>query len=208
MGLKEWLIPQEKVFFDLLEKQSKTVSEAAEVFGGLFDDFSTLDQKRKRMKELEHNGDIIVHDIYFKLNETLVTPIDHADIARLASLYDDVLDYLFATSNRIYLYNVQKPTKAMKQFAEIIQKQVQHINNAMHNIKGLKKEEIEKSCVEIHRLENEADDLLYAELENLFKMKDPVEIIKLKDIYEYLEIVTDKCEDVSNVLLDIRMKYG
>lgn len=208
MGLKEWIVPQDKVFFELLEKQSKNVAEAAKQLRELFNDFSTLKEKRSKMKELEHDGDKIVHELYSKLNETLITPLDHADISRLASRYDDVLDYLFATVNWSYLYDIKKPTKAMKQFADLIEQQITHVNIALLDIRELKKEEIEKQCVEIHKIENAADDLLYDEITKLFKLKNPIEVMKLKEIYEYLEIVTDKCEDVSDVLLDIRMKYG
>lgn len=208
MGLKEWIIPQEKIFFELLAKQSKNVEEASLVLEELLTDFSNVEEKRKKIKELEHSGDIIVHDIYYKLNETLVTPLDHSDISRLASLYDDVLDYMLATANRVEIYGIRKSTPTMKEFAGLIRQQVTHINKAMAGIKELKKEEMEKSCVEIHRLENEADNLLYMEMSRLFKLKDPIEIIKLKEIYEHLEIITDKCEDVSNVILDIRMKYS
>lgn len=208
MGLKEWIIPQEKVFFELLKKQSENVANASEEFSKLMDNISTAQEKLKKIKELEHNGDQIVHDIYYKLNETLVTPLDHEDISRLASFYDDVLDFIYATTIRICLYKIKDASPTMKEFAKIIKQQVTQINKAMASIKELKKEEMEKNCVEIHRLENAADDLLYAELEKLFKMKDTLEIIKLKEIYEYLEIVTDKCEDVSNVILDIRMKYS
>jgi hypothetical protein len=208
MGLKEWIIPQDQVFFDMLESQSKIVAEASTLFSELFEDFSTLEEKRKKIKNLEHSCDQLVHDIHYKLNETLVTPIDHEDIANLASFYDDVLDYIFATTNKLYLYNITEAPAAMKQFASIIKQQVVYLNKAMANIKELKKAEIEKNCIEVHNLESAADDLLDTEIANLFRQRDPIKIMKLKDIYEYLETITDKCDNVGNVLLDIRMKYG
>jgi predicted phosphate transport protein (TIGR00153 family) len=208
MGLKEWIIPQDAVFFELLSKQSQKADEAAKALVEMMDDFSSMKEKGKKIKQIEHEGDVIVHDIYYKLNETLVAPLEHEDITRLASLYDDVLDYIFATAKRIELYEIKKPTPAMKEFARIIREQVQQINKAMAGIKELKKEDMEKSCEEIHKLENDADDLLHREMANLFKTNDAIQIIKLKEIYEHLEKVTDICEDVSNVLLDIRMKYS
>ncbi|MBS3067937.1 DUF47 family protein [Candidatus Micrarchaeota archaeon] len=208
MGFKEWIIPQDKIFFELFAKQSENLAEASKVFSELMINFSKIEEKRKKIKDLEHNGDTIVHDIYYRLNQTLVTPLDHEDISRLTSFYDDVLDYIFATVNRIYLYKIKKPTPTMKEFAKIIAEQVKHINDAMNDIKDLKKEDMEKNCIEIHKLENAADDLLYTEISKLFELKNPIEIIKLKEIYEYLEIITDKCEDVSNVILDIRLKYS
>jgi hypothetical protein len=208
MGLKEWIIPQDKVFFDLLSRQSQKAAEAAGLLLELMDDFSKVKEKRKKIKQIEHEGDNIVHDIYYKLNETLVAPLEHEDITRLASLYDDVLDYMFATVSRIELYDIDKPTPAMKEFARIIKEQVDQVNKAMASIRELKKEDMEKSCREIHKLENEGDDLLHTEMSKLFRTGDPILIIKLKEIYEHLELITDKCEDVSNVILDIRMKYS
>lgn len=208
MGLLEWIIPQDKIFFELLKKQAETVEHASTVFVELFDDFQNLEEKRKEIKALEHAGDQIVHEIYYRLNETLITPLDHGDISRLTTLYDDVLDYIFATVNRLCLYKIKKPTPAMLEFAQIIKKQVTHINKALNTVEGMKREDMEKNCIEIHKLENVADDLLYHEISRIFDMKDPVEILKLKEICEYLEIITDKCEDVSDVLLDIRLKYS
>jgi len=208
MGLKEWIIPQEEVFFELMAKQSQKVDEASELLLELMDDFSSLRAKRKKIKDLEHEADNIVHDIYYKLNETLITPIDHEDISKLASFYDSVIDHIFGTVNRIELYEIKKPTPAMKRYAELVRGQVRQINKGIALIKEMRKEEMEKSCEEVHRLENEGDELLYSEISKLFKGKDAIEIMKMKEIYENLEIITDLCEDVSNVLLDIRMKYS
>ena len=208
MGLREWIVPQEKVFFELLARQSSYVAGASREFTGLAGDFSGLPEKRRRMKHFEHEGDKVVHEIYIRLNETLVTPFEHHDIASLASLYDDVLDCMYAATNRIYICGVKKPTPAMKAFALIIQKQVARLDSAIIGIKKIKKDDLEKDCVEIHRLENEADELLNNELARLYRLKDPMEVIKLKEIYELMETTTDKCEDVSNVLMDIMMKYS
>ncbi|HSB46523.1 MAG TPA: DUF47 family protein [Candidatus Bilamarchaeum sp.] len=208
MGLREWIIPQDDVFFDLLSKQSRKAEEAAGVFLEMMDDFSKIGEKTKRIKRLEHEGDEIVHEIYLRLNETLVAPLEHEDISKLSSRYDDVLDYIWATASRIELYDIKKPTPAMKRFAAIIKAQVIQVNRAMASIKELKKEDMEKSCTEIHRLENEADDLLHIEMSRLFRTNDAIQILKLKEIYEHMEKITDKCEDVSDVIMNIRMKYS
>ncbi|MEW6036169.1 MAG: DUF47 family protein [Candidatus Micrarchaeota archaeon] len=208
MGIREWIIPQDYAFFELLSKQSRMVDGASKALLELTEDFSSIREKRDEIKRLEHEGDNIVHEIYYKLNETLIAPLDHEDISRLASRYDDVLDYIYGAANRLELYDIRAPTPAMKEFARIIRYQVEHINKAMEGIKGMKKEEIEKSCVQIHKLENDADNLLHGEISKLFRGKDAIQIMKYKEIYETLEIVTDKCEDVSNVILDIRLKYS
>jgi hypothetical protein len=208
MGLKEWIIPQDQVFFNLLAKQSQKADEAAKVFLEMMEDFSNIKEKTKKIKQLEHEGDMIVHDIYYRLNETLVAPLEHEDISKLTSLYDDVLDYIWATASRIELYEIKKPTPAMREFAKIIKAQVVQVNMAMASIKDLKKQDMEKSCMEIHKLENDADDLLHSEMSKLFKTNDAIQIIKLKEIYEHLEKITDICEDVSDIIMNIRMKYS
>lgn len=208
MGIREWIIPQDAVFFDLLSQQSLKADESAKTLLEMMDGFSDIKEKTRRIKQLEHEGDQIVHEIYRKLDETLVAPLEHEDISKLASLYDDVLDYIWATANRIQLYEIEEPTPAMKGFAKIIRAQVVQVNKAMASIKGMRKEDMEKSCQEIHRLENEADDLLHGEMSRLFKTKDAIRIIKLKEIYEHLEKITDICEDVSDIIMSIRMKYS
>ena len=208
MGIREWIFPQDQVFFDLLSRQSGKAEEAASEFLRLMDDFSDVGEKTKKIKRLEHEGDQIVHEIYYKLNQTLVAPLEHEDISKLSSLYDDVLDYIWATASRIELYEIKKPTPAMKEFAKIIRAQVVQVNLAMASIKEMKKEDMEKSCQEIHKLENDADDLLHSEMSRLFKTNDAVQIIKLKEIYEHLEKITDICEDVSDIIMNIRMKYS
>ncbi|MBI5159272.1 DUF47 family protein [Candidatus Micrarchaeota archaeon] len=206
MGLKEWIIPQDKMFFELLARESENARKASQALKQFMNDHS-ISEKRSEIKEIEHDNDQLAHEIYAKLNQTLITPLDHEDITRLASLYDDVIDGIYTTVNKMYLFKV-KPTPAMKKFAEIITSQVQEINNAMADIRELKKEEMEKSCIEVHKLENDADELLDEEITKLFETKDAIKVMKLKEIYEHLETTTDKCEDVSNALLDIRMKYS
>lgn len=208
MGLKEWIIPQDKVFFDLLAAEAENAHAAAKTLAELASDFSKISEKRKQIKEAEHENDALVHEIYLRLNQTLVTPLDHEDISRLASLYDDVIDGIYTAVNRIYLFKITKPTNAVKKYAGIILAQTEQINKAMNGIRQMKKEEMEKSCIEIHKLENDADELLNEEITKLFKKKNAVEVLKLKEVYETLETITDKCEDVSNAILDIRMKYS
>src|SRR5207245_9356902 len=107
MGLRELLIPREKIFFQLLEEESKNVLAGAIAFSELIQNFDHLADKRNKMKDIEHHGDEIVHSIYDRLVKTFITPIDREDISKLASLYDDVLDYIYAAVNRLFLYCVE-----------------------------------------------------------------------------------------------------
>jgi uncharacterized protein Yka (UPF0111/DUF47 family) len=140
------------------------------------------------------------------LNKTFITPIDHEDISKLGSLYDDVLDYIDAVANKIYLFKIKKPDGVIKQFSEIIVKMVEEVNAACGQIKKIKQEEIEKKFKEVHKLENQADDLADNAIAKLFEEKDPIKILIMKDVYEFLEEVTDKIEDICLAIQDIVMK--
>jgi|YelNatPaOPRAMG01_1025707.scaffolds.fasta_scaffold55810_2 predicted phosphate transport protein (TIGR00153 family) len=205
MGIKEIIIPQDKVFFDLLERESENVLLAAEALKDLIYDFRDVQAKRDRIKELEHRGDEIVHEIYQKLNKTFITPIDHEDISSLASKYDDVLDFIYASANKLALYEIAEATVVMKQFSEIVLHSVEEIDSAFATMRKLSPE-IDRRCNEVDRLENEADVLLNESVAALFKGGDLLKIVKLKEIYEVLEEITDKCEDVAYILRDIVMK--
>src|SRR5207247_9194101 len=120
LGLSELLIPQEKIFFELLEQESKNVLAGALALDDLVQNFDQLADKRNKIKNIEHQGDNIVHSIYDRLIKTFITPIDREDISKLASLYDDVLDYINAAVNRLYLYEIRSPTEPMRRFTELV----------------------------------------------------------------------------------------
>jgi predicted phosphate transport protein (TIGR00153 family) len=206
MGLKEWIIPQDRIFFDLLERESDNVLQGAAKLEEAILGFDQLAERRKEMKDIEHDGDEIVHQIYEKVNKSFITPIDQGDLTRLASLYDDVLDYCYAVINRLVLYQVKAPTDIMRSFARQVKQSVDHINSAFQSMRKLDKKEIDQRCIEVDRLENEADELLNDAVADLFSDKDVIEIIKLKEIYENFETITDKCEDVTQVLRDVLIK--
>ena len=206
--MREILIPREKIFFHLLEEESKNVLAGAHLLNDLIKNFGGLVEMRDKIKGIEHEGDNIVHSIYEHLVKTFITPIDREDIAKLASLYDDVLDYIEAVVNRLYLYEIRSPTEPMKRFTEIVVKSVEEIDFAFASIKKIKRPEVEKRIIEVDRLENEADVVLNESVAALFKTNDAITIIKLKEIYELMEMVTDKCEDVVQVIRDIIIEYS
>ncbi len=208
MGLREVLIPQEKIFFQLLDQESKNVLAGAQELKALVENFGQLPARRNQIKQIEHHGDEIVHSIYDHLVKTFITPIDREDISKLASLYDDVLDYIYAVVNRLYLYEIQRPTEPMRKFTDIVVKSVQEIDFAFASIKKIKAPEVDSRLNEVDRLENEADDVLNESVAELFKSNDAVTIIKLKEIYELMEGITDKCEDVVQVIRDIILEYS
>ena len=160
----------------------------------------------KRMQQTEHQGDEIVHKMIHKLHKSFITPIDQEDLANLTSLYDDVLDYIDSVANRLYLFELTEPDEIIKKFAEIIEKQVSEVNQALKQVKKIKQEEMEDRFKKVHSLENEADDLHDNTMVKLYKEKDAVRIIIMKEIYDFLEEITDKCEDVCLVIQDIVLK--
>ncbi len=208
MGFREWIFPQDKIFFNLLEEQAEVVLEAAELFKEIISDydFDNLGVKIKRMNALEHKGDEVVHKIIRRLHKSFITPIDQEDISKLTSSYDDVLDYIDAVASRLFLFKLRKPDGVIKKFAEIIVEQVKEVNAALKQIRKIRPEEIEKKFMSVHKLENEADDLCDNSLVKLFKEKDPIKILIMKEIYQFLEEITDKCEDVCLVIQDVVIK--
>src|SRR6266702_8285943 len=179
MGLRELLIPREKIFFQLLEEESKNVLAGAVAFSELIQNFDHLADKRNKLKDIEHHGDEIVHSIYDRLVKTFITPIDREDISKLASLYDDVLDYIYAVVNRLYLYEISTPTEPMRRFTDTVVKSVQEIDIAFAGIQKIKAPQIEARCIEVDRLENEADVVLNEAVASLFKTQDAITIIKM-----------------------------
>lgn len=206
MSFKEWILPQEKIFFSLLEEQAELVVKAAELFQTMLREYSSFEVLIKRMKIIEHEGDELVHKVIQKLHKSFITPIDQEDISKLASLYDDVLDLIDATANRIFLFKIDKPNDVVKEFADIIAQEVKEVYAATKQMRKINQTEMEKMFKAVHSLENEADDLYDFALVELFKEKDPVKILIMKDIYEFLEQITDKCEDVCLVIQDVVIK--
>jgi predicted phosphate transport protein (TIGR00153 family) len=207
MGLKEWIIPQDKHFFNMLENESQNVLEGSKAFLDMLTNYENIKQKQQNIKDIEHQGDDFVHEIFEELNKTFITPIDHEDISGLASAFDDVLDYIDGTAARLVLYEIEKPEENMVKLAEVLLRQTTELNTALTGLRNLKNpKEIEKKCIEVNRLENIADDLYKSSVAQLFKRKDAIEIMKLKEIYERIEFATDKCEDAANVISDIVVK--
>ncbi|UCE80255.1 MAG: DUF47 family protein [Methanobacteriota archaeon] len=207
MGFKEWIIPQEKHFFEMLEEQADIVLEGTEMLLDLVTNYDNVEEKRDRMKKIESRGDNVVHHISEELNKTFVIPIDHDDMSKLTSRLDDILDYMEAASHRMWSYEIKRIPPDMVRLVEVLVASVKEVNHAVKDLKNFrKKNEIAQHCVEINRLENLGDEITHAAVASLFKSGDVLEVVKLKEIYEHLEIATDKCEDAADVIKDIFIK--
>jgi uncharacterized protein Yka (UPF0111/DUF47 family) len=209
MGLRELLIPRDKIFFDLFEQQAGIVKEAAEKLVILTEDFTNVKEKRQGIEQLEHQGDQVTHDIYEQLNRTFITPLDPEEISRLASTLDEVLDYIDGVTEKMFFYGIETTDVHMIELAKLIHMQTAELESAIKGIRSIKNPKyIEERCIEVNRLENLADDVLAHAVTDLFRTQHAITIIKLKDIYEHLETATDYCEDVANVLSDIAIRHS
>ncbi len=203
------LIPREPKFFDLFEKGADNVATAAAELHTLFHDYTSVPQKVERLTELEHQGDYITHQIMEQLHSTFVTPLDREDIALLAQGLDDVLDFMEDAANAMLLYLIDQPTMRARQLANILVGVTDELVKAVPLLrKRSAMKQILQHCVEINRLENEADSIVRFALAELFENMSLADVIKWREIYEHLENAVDKAEDVANVLEGVVLKHG
>ena len=205
-------MPKDKVFYNLFEQVSATLLEMVNIFTQATEeaDGEKANQMLKKLEDLEHKNDEITHRIFIELGRNFITPFDREDIHFLATALDDVADYIWAAGKRISMYNLDHNDVVTKAYAQIISKAVTALNGAVHDLRDMKDlKAITNACVLINSMENEGDELLDKAMVDMFSSSiDPTEIIKKKDLYEVLEIVTDKCEDASNVIETIIIKYS
>ncbi len=199
------LIPREEKFFDLFERQSENIVAASRVLREMMARFEEAPAFARQIVDLEHAGDTLTHELVRKINTTFVTPIDREDIYALASRLDDVLDLIEAVSDRLILYKIKAPTEGARQLAEIIEQSAEETDKAVRCLRTLSPF-YHKHCIEVNRLENEADGIYKSLVADLFENEDPVAIFKWKELYETMEEVTDRCEDVVNVIEGIALK--
>jgi len=202
-------IPKEEKFFDLLEESSRNLVKASNLLSELIEKWDNVPDRVQEIKTVEHEGDEITHRIVAQLNATFVTPIDREDIARLAEHLDDVLDYIEEASTSMLIYWVAKPTEKAHDLAKIIARMAAEIEAALPCLRRSKLlRQLPKCCIEINRLENEADAIVRSAVAGLFHDNNVnvIDLIKWREIYEYLETATDRCEDIANVLEGVMIK--
>jgi len=205
------LIPKEIKFYDLFEKAAENLLKAAKELAELFKNYENVKIRVKQISELEHRGDMITHSIMEKLHSTFVTPIDREDIALLTNKLDDMLDLIEAAASTMILYSVLQPTDCSQHVADIIVDMAERLCKAMPMLRRKKlMKQVLVECVELNRLENEADQHFREAITELFTAEnpDPIYIIKWREIYEILETATDRAEDVANTLEGIVLKYA
>lgn len=196
------LLPRDESFFDDFEKHAQKTVEGCRTFVDMAQGKLPTAEACPRIKAIESECDAITHHVVERLHKVFITPIDRNDIFRLISKMDDVMDFVEAASQRVALYEVNGNNKELWDLARVLQSGSERISEAVTGMRNLKHPNlILEKCVEINRLENEADVQLRAAIAKLFKeQKDPIQVVKWKEIFELLETATDRCEDVANII--------
>lgn len=202
-------LPREDEYFQYFSQISSKLEEAAKILVEMAADTSVSDRSpySRRIKDVEHECDTLMHQITTKLNKSFITPFDREDIYTLAVALDDICDYIDAGARAMVMYGIRETNENIAGFAEIIHKLSWQVHGAISMLS--KPTDIKAYFVEIHRLENEADELYFKAIGELFKnANDPLEVIKLKELYEILEAATDRCESVANIIESIVLKHN
>ena len=201
------LIPREAKFFDMFTEIASNVTDGARALSVLLNDYdyAKMPAAVAHITDIEHRGDEMTHGILIKLNQTFITPLDREDIHLLVSSLDDLLDFIFAAADRLLNYKISAPSPSARVLAGIILRQSEELTKAV-SLLG-KDSHVLQHCVEVNRLENEADKVSREAIGRLFEGEpDPITLIKLKELLEVLEEASDKAEDVADVLETVILK--
>ena len=202
-------IKRDTDFFEIFDAMGKNLLRASEKLVIFFDDFSAMEANIKVIRDIEHDNDMLTHEVIRKLNQTFLTPIDREDIHSLASRMDDILDLMWGAAQRAQLFKLKESTKEAAALVKTLDSMIELVYKTLNYLREKKYPFIQDLCVEIHGLENQGDEIFRATLGKMFdEVKDPILIIKWKEIYENLESATDRCEDVANILESIVLKYA
>jgi predicted phosphate transport protein (TIGR00153 family) len=204
-GLLQRFFPRDDDYFALFAKQAENIYAGARVLCDMLARYTAVPEQVQNIKAIEHAGDEIAHTIIMKLNQTFITPFDREDIHELCSTLDDVIDLIDAAASRFVLYRVHEIRPGTSDLAKVLLSACAEVTAAVHAIET--RDQALKHCIEINRLENESDRLCRTLIAQLFdEERDPVQIIKWKEIFEVIETAVDKCEDVANVVEGVVLK--
>jgi uncharacterized protein Yka (UPF0111/DUF47 family) len=203
-------LPKETSFFDFFEQHARLTVEGTQELIALLEPGAKIEARARRIVDIEHETDVITHRCVEALHKTFITPIDRDSIHRLITRMDDIMDFVEAASERIALYELTSMTQDVRDMAAILHQAAVKVEAATKGMRNLKDPQaILKHCVDINRLENEGDAVLRRAVARLFKEeKDPIAIIKWKEIYENIESAMDRCEDVANTIEGVVLEHG
>ena len=206
--MKLRFFPRDQKFFALFRQDAANLKVGILALKELVENYEDVERKYQHIKDIEHQGDMITHEIFTKLRETFITPLDREDIHGLASGLDDVLDCIEGVASRMNYFRIAKPTPEIKKLVDILSLAVHQIAEALDNLQSLGR--VDAFCKQINLLEYEADVVCREAIADLFEKTQKVEqlkdLIKLKEIYGRLEIAADRCEDVANIIEGIIVK--
>ncbi|MDF2187240.1 MULTISPECIES: DUF47 family protein [Paraflavitalea] len=205
-------MPKDKIFYSLFEQVAVTVAQ----MGKLMKDVVTEPDYDKRaaiiaqIEDMEHVNDDYTHKIFTELGRNFITPFDREDIHYLATALDDIADYIFASAKKINFYKVNPNDQGIQKMADLIEQASEQIKNAVFELRNMRNmRQITDALVKVNSIENQADDIFDMSIDRLFETEpDAKEVIKKREIYQVMEIVTDKCEDAGNVIESIIIKYA
>ena len=204
-SLLRWFMPEDGEFFVLFEKQAENIVSGAQAFARMLEHFTGVPEQIQSIKAIEHTGDEITHQLFRKLNQTFITPFDREDIHELGSTMDDVIDLIDAAASRFALYRITHVRSDTLNLCKVLAAATVEVKEAVHAMQSPDK--ALNHVIEINRLENESDRICRTLIAQLFdEERNPVEIIKWKEIFEVMETAVDKCEDVSNVIESVILK--
>lgn len=215
MGLNSFLkifMPKNKIFYELFESVAGNVAKMGSLLRDIVaePDFDKRSALIAQLEDLEHANDELTHSLFTELGRNFITPFDREDIHYLATSLDDIADYIYAAGKKINFYRVNPNDTGMQKFSELIEQSAEQVRVAVGELRDMKNmRNITEALVKINSIENQADDTFDFSIERLFNSEpDAKEVIKKRDIYQVMEIVTDKCEDASNVIESIIIKYA
>jgi predicted phosphate transport protein (TIGR00153 family) len=207
MAMRLRVLPRSESFYDLFERAAGNLAETAGLLLKLLVDYHEPEAAHAEIRQREHEGDEITHQIMRALNTTFVTPFDREDIHRLASLIDDILDGIEAVADLLVLHQIEQPLPEMRQQAEVLGRAADQTYQAMAGLRSFSG--LDQYWVEINRLENEGDRIYRRTVAHLFSGEyKAMDVLKWKDLIDQLEAAIDKCEDVANTLESIVLKHA
>ena len=211
-SIMKFFLPKDRVFYDLFEKVAGNVATMGTklknvVYEVDFDKRATM---ITQLEDLEHDNDELTHRIFTELGRNFITPFDREDIHYLATSLDDIADYIYASAKKINFYRVDPRDSGLQKLADMIEESAEQVKRAVLELRDMKNmRQMTEALVKINSIENQADDIFDMSIERLFATEaDAKEVIKKREIYQVMEIVTDKCEDASNVIESIIIKYA
>ncbi len=209
MRIRDLILPEDTVFFTLFKGMAEKIAEASTTLNEITHELPHGTEKGHRVRQIEHQGDEITRKIYEQLNESLITPLESEEIARLAPAFDDVLDKIDWVTHQLCNYGIPESNDVLKEYSYLIVLAGTEISEAIESLSSLKNpDDVKTHAIEISRLYNLSTELLSRAILELFKTQDLLMIIKLKDIYEGFAKVMEKCNDVGHALIDIAMAHS